>query len=91
MKSRINRVRWISPVFVAPILLVLLTAVSNGQQIIYQPYIQPGDAGGFGTADQMLVVPKRSKRRSPLSSATFRSTKVTASLNAPLKCCVVAR
>ena len=56
MKSRINRVRWSRPVFVVPILLVLLTAVSNGQQIIYQPYIQPGDAGGFGTADQMLVV-----------------------------------
>jgi hypothetical protein len=27
----------------------------NAQQVTYQPYIQPGDAGGFGAADQMVI------------------------------------
>lgn len=35
--------------------VALLAALLPGQEVTYLPYIQPGDAGPFGPADQMVV------------------------------------
>jgi ABC-type molybdate transport system substrate-binding protein len=35
---------------------VLTTAIlANAQNVVYKPYIQPGDAGTFGAKDQMVI------------------------------------
>lgn len=39
----------------AAISIGLLTTGLNGQNVTYLPYIQPGDSGGFGPSDQMIV------------------------------------
>ena len=35
--------------------LALLAGGLSAQEVTYLPYIQPGDAGTFGTTDQMVV------------------------------------
>jgi hypothetical protein len=41
--------------FRASFCLALLSFGLSAQQVTYQPYIQPGDASGFGASDQMVV------------------------------------
>ena len=48
--------------------LWLLTASLCGQQVTFQPYIQPGDASGFGPNDQMVIA-WQTDESSPNSSA----------------------
>ena len=36
-------------------LLCMLAVSLSGQQVTYQPYIQPGDSSGFGPTDQMVI------------------------------------
>src|SRR5215469_3033239 len=42
-------------VIATSIALCLSGAVLTGQEVTYQPYIQPGDSGAFGPSDQMVV------------------------------------
>ena len=48
--------------------LWLLTASLCGQQVTFQPYIQPGDAPGFGPNDQMVIA-LQTDESSPNTSA----------------------
>jgi hypothetical protein len=36
-------------------LIALLPGILSAQVVTYQPYIQPGDAGPFGTSDQVVI------------------------------------
>jgi hypothetical protein len=36
-------------------LSVLSAILANAQNVVYKPYIQPGDAGAFGVKDQMVI------------------------------------
>ena len=38
-----------------PVIVALFGLGLSAQQVTYQPYIQPGDASGFGAADQMVI------------------------------------
>lgn len=63
-----QRILTASKLVVALIAVCMLGANLQAQEVTFKPYIQPGDAGGFGHADQMVVA-WQTNEKSPNPSA----------------------
>ena len=73
------------------VLLLLLCAVPVGAQTVtFRPYIQPGDSGPFGPADQMVVVWQTDEANPTASAYSVQfGTSLASLVSAPVSARVV--